>query len=105
MALTERLLRKTTARVPSQQLPSLGNTAALNPTTLGARFMRRVRVSLVLHAPRYYSRRGYGDSLCSVGRLLLTKDRSIALSHEQLQAIVVGLPWERLDERTKIRML
>jgi len=29
----------------------------------------------------------------------------IALSHEQLQAIVVGLPWERLDERAKIRVL
>jgi transposase len=25
----------------------------------------------------------------------------LPLSHEQLQAIVVGLPWERLDERTK----
>jgi len=27
------------------------------------------------------------------------------LMHEQLQAIVVGLPWERLDERAKIRIL
>jgi transposase len=32
-------------------------------------------------------------------------DRGMALSHEQLQAIVVGLPWERLDERAKIRVL
>jgi hypothetical protein len=31
--------------------------------------------------------------------------RGMPLSHEQLQAIVVGLPWERLDERTKIRVL
>jgi hypothetical protein len=28
----------------------------------------------------------------------------MALSHEQLQAIVVGLPWERVDERTNIRV-
>jgi transposase len=55
---------------------------------------------------------GFGLWLCarrlyegSFIRAVLTKDRSIALSHEQLQAIVVGLPWERLDERTKIRML
>jgi hypothetical protein len=27
------------------------------------------------------------------------------LSHEQLRAMVVGLPWERLDERAKIRLL
>lgn len=32
-------------------------------------------------------------------------ERGIALTHEQLQALVVGLPWERLDERTKIRVL
>jgi transposase len=32
-------------------------------------------------------------------------DRGMPLSHEQLQAIVVGLPWERLDERAKIRVL
>ncbi len=38
-------------------------------------------------------------------RAVLSTDRSIALTHEQLQAIVVGLPWERLDERTKIRVL
>jgi transposase len=31
--------------------------------------------------------------------------RGMPLSHEQLQAIVVGLPWERLDERAKIRIL
>jgi hypothetical protein len=38
-------------------------------------------------------------------RTVLTKDRSMPLTHEQLQAIVVGLPWERLDKRTKIRVL
>jgi hypothetical protein len=27
------------------------------------------------------------------------------LSHEQLQAIIVGLPWQRLDERAKIRVI
>jgi transposase len=32
-------------------------------------------------------------------------ERGMPLSHEQLQAIVVGLPWERLDERAKIRIL
>ena len=35
----------------------------------------------------------------------MTQERGLALSHEQLQAIVVGLPWQRLDERTKIRVL
>jgi hypothetical protein len=55
---------------------------------------------------------GFGLWLCarrlyegSFIRAVLTQDRSVALSHEQLQAIAVGLPWERLDERTKIRML
>jgi transposase len=38
-------------------------------------------------------------------RAVLSKDRSVPLTHEQLQAIVVGLAWERLDERTKIRVL
>jgi hypothetical protein len=38
-------------------------------------------------------------------RVGATHDRGLPLSHEQLQAIVVGLPWERLDERTKIRVL
>jgi len=45
---------------------------------------------------------GFGLWLCT-GRLdegsfiraVLTKDRSEPLTHEQLQAIVVGLPWER----------
>ena len=32
-------------------------------------------------------------------------DRGMPLIHEQLQAIVVGLPWERLDESAKIRVL
>jgi transposase len=55
---------------------------------------------------------GFGLWLCvrrlyegSFIRAVLSKDRSIALTHEQLQAIVVGLPWERLDERTRIRAL
>jgi len=38
-------------------------------------------------------------------RAYMTQERSLALSHEQLQAIVVGLPWQRLDERLKIRFL
>jgi hypothetical protein len=38
-------------------------------------------------------------------RAVLTKDRRVPLTHEQLQAIVVRLPWERLDKRTKIRVL
>jgi len=55
---------------------------------------------------------GFGLWLCarrlyegSFIRACLTQERGLALSHEQLQAIVVGLPWERLDERTKIRVL
>jgi transposase len=55
---------------------------------------------------------GFGLWLCarrlyegSFIRAVLTKDCSIALTHDQVQAIVVGLPWERLDERTKIRVL
>jgi transposase len=35
----------------------------------------------------------------------LTLNHGIALTPEQLQAMVVGLPWERLDERTTIRVL
>jgi transposase len=35
----------------------------------------------------------------------LTQHQGIALSHEQIQALVVGLPWERLDDRAKIRIL
>ena len=55
---------------------------------------------------------GFGLWLCarrlyegSFIRATLRHDRGIALTHEQLQALVVGLPWERLDERTKIRVL
>jgi transposase len=48
------------------------------------------------------ARRLYEGSFIRAG---LTQERALALSHEQLQAIVVGLPWERLDERTKIRVL
>jgi hypothetical protein len=33
------------------------------------------------------------------------QERGLPLTHEQLQAIVEGLPWQRLDERIKIRVL
>ncbi|MGH8143973.1 MAG: IS66 family insertion sequence element accessory protein TnpB, partial [Steroidobacteraceae bacterium] len=49
-----------------------------------------------------YARRLYEGSFI---RAALTQERGLALSHEQVQAIVVGLPWQRLDERTKIRVL
>src|ERR1700733_14038387 len=52
---------------------------------------------------------GFGLWLCarrlyegSFIRAVLTKDRSVPLTHEQLQAIVVGLSWERLDERPPV---
>jgi hypothetical protein len=48
------------------------------------------------------ARRLYEGSFIRSG---MTAERGLALSHEQLQAIVVGLPWQRLDERTKIRVL
>jgi len=55
---------------------------------------------------------GFGLWLCarrlyegSFIRADMTADRGLPLSHEQLQALVVGLPWQRLDERTKIRVL
>ena len=48
------------------------------------------------------ARRLYEGSFIRAG---MTQERALALSHEQLQAIVVGLPWQRLDERTKIRVL
>jgi transposase len=55
---------------------------------------------------------GFGLWLCarklyegSFIRAGVRHDLGMALSHEQLQAIVVGLPWERLDERAKIRVL
>ena len=55
---------------------------------------------------------GFGLWLCarrlyegSFIRATMRHDRGTALTHEQLQALVVGLPWERLDERTKIRVL
>jgi transposase len=47
-------------------------------------------------------RRLYEGSFIRAG---MTQERGLSLSHEQLQAIVVGLPWQRLDERTKIRVL
>jgi transposase len=55
---------------------------------------------------------GFGLWLCarklyegSFIRAGVRHDLGMPLSHEQLQAIVVGLPWERLDERAKIRVL
>jgi transposase len=48
------------------------------------------------------ARRLYEGSFIRAG---MTQERGVALSHEQLQAIVVGLPWQRLDERAKIRVL
>lgn len=48
------------------------------------------------------ARRLYEGSFIRAG---MTLERGLALSQEQLQAIVVGLPWQRLDERTKIRVL
>ncbi len=48
------------------------------------------------------ARRLYEGSFIRVGA---RHDRGMPLTHEQLQAIVVGLPWERLDERAKIRVL
>ncbi len=48
------------------------------------------------------ARRLYEGSFIRAG---MTQEHALALSHEQLQAIVVGLPWQRLDERAKIRVL
>jgi transposase len=48
------------------------------------------------------ARRLYEGSFIRAG---MTQERALPLSHEQLQAIVVGLPWQRLDERAKIRVL
>jgi len=55
---------------------------------------------------------GFGLWLCgrrlyegSFMRAGIAQERGLPLSHEQLQAIVVGLPWQRLEERTKIRVL
>ena len=48
------------------------------------------------------ARKLYEGSFVRVGK---TFERGLPLTHEQLQAIVVGLPWERLDERAKIRVL
>jgi hypothetical protein len=48
------------------------------------------------------ARRLYEGSFIRAGA---AEGRGLPLTHEQLQAIVVGLPWQRLDERTKIRVL
>jgi transposase len=66
---------------------------------------RANRIKVLLHD-------GFGLWLCARRlyeggfiRAAARHDRGMPLSHEQLQAIVVGLPWERLDERAKIRVL
>ena len=48
------------------------------------------------------ARRLYEGSFIRAG---LRHDRGMPLTHDQLQAIVVGLPWERLEERAKIRVV
>ena len=55
---------------------------------------------------------GFGLWLCarklyegSFIRAGVRHDLGMPLSHEPLQAIVVGLPWEWLDGRAKIRIL
>jgi transposase len=48
------------------------------------------------------ARRLYEGSFIRAG---MVQERGLALSHGQLQVIVVGLPWQRLDERAKIRVL
>ncbi len=35
----------------------------------------------------------------------IARSGSLELTHDQLQALVVGLPWERLREHTNIRIL
>jgi transposase len=66
---------------------------------------RANRMKVLLHD-------GFGLWLCArrlyeghFVRAGVTRENRIAFTHEQLQALVVGLPWERLDERTKIRVL
>ena len=55
---------------------------------------------------------GFGVWLCARRlheggfiRAAARHERGVTLSHEQLQAIVVGLPWERLEQLAKIRVL
>ncbi len=55
---------------------------------------------------------GFGLWLCArrlhQGRFLRAQyaiGPHLALSSDQVQALVVGLPWERLEERAKIRIL
>ena len=66
---------------------------------------RANRIKMLVHD-------GFGLWLCARRlyeggfiRASMRQERGMPLSHEQLQALVVGLPWERLDERTKIRVL
>jgi len=61
---------------------------------------RASRMKVLVHDG--FGRRLYEGSFI---RASLTQERGLVLTHEQLQAIVVGLPWQRLDERTKIRVL
>lgn len=34
-----------------------------------------------------------------------TSDARLAISHEQLRALLIGLPWQRLGERSTIRVI
>ena len=55
---------------------------------------------------------GFGLWLCArrlhQGRFIsarLAQGRQVSLSSDQLQALIVGLPWERLEEYGSIRVL
>ena len=55
---------------------------------------------------------GFGLWLCArrlhQGRFIsarLAQGRQVSLSSDQLQALIVGLPWERLEEYRSIRVL
>ena len=66
---------------------------------------RSNRMKLLLHD-------GFGLWLCArrlyeghFVRAGIARTGGVALNSEQLQALVVGLPWERLDDHAKIRVL
>lgn len=66
---------------------------------------RANRMKVLVHdgfGPWLRARKLYEGSFIRAG---VRHDLGMALSHEQLQAIIVGLPWERHDERAKIRVL
>jgi transposase len=66
---------------------------------------RSNRLKVLLHD-------GWGLWLCArrlhEGRFIRAssmRDASVALTREQLQALVVGLPWERIGDHATIRVL